>query len=123
MTSGNPYQAPRQKAQSPGGSFRWRTIPSALLLGFGGISLAAGLMATFIMAYASWTGSPLYEPGPTGFSREGIIGAAWSILAGISLLSSAAYWLRGRWVTAISIVLVVFAAGYGAMSVGILPGE
>jgi hypothetical protein len=84
--------------------FRWRIIAVALVATFGGLFLLAGVSSFFLMAYTTWRGGPLYAPGPSGFSKDGLFTGVWGICCGSVLIVSAIQWWKGRWRLALAII-------------------
>ncbi len=101
--------------------FRWRVYGAAPVGAIGALLLTAGLLVFFLMAYTTWTGKPMYEPGPSGFSREGFLVGFWGVNCGGMLLLAAALWWKGRWWSALAVVAACFAVGGIASACGMFP--
>lgn len=85
--------------------FRWRTLPVAFIGGMGAIYCAMGIGGFLLMAITSWTGEPLYEPGPPpGFSELGSTVAGFAVFCGGLLVLAAHQLWKWRWKTALGIL-------------------
>jgi hypothetical protein len=84
-------------------------------MGLGGVFLFV------VMLITAWTGEPLYSPGPSGLTREGLIVAAWSTGCGMALCGSSIEWWRGRWWTALSLIVGCVLAAQILRLTGIMP--
>lgn len=99
--------------------FRWRTIPVAVVGGFGLIYVAFGMFGLFLSAYSAIAGRPFFKPGPERAEAAifGVVAAsagAWLILAAVQLH-------KGQWLRAIVLIFVLIILGQAAIELGLLP--
>lgn len=108
-------------AESVRRRFRWRIIPAALVGTFGGIYLLGGASMIVVMAYTTWTGRPLYTPGPSGFDRVGFVMSLFLICLGGCLLAASRFLWKGRWLLALAFVGNCIAAATVLRLTGWIP--
>jgi hypothetical protein len=101
--------------------FRWRTLPVAFVCFIAFFFFIAGVFSFFVMTYTTWTGRPLYKPGPSGFSKEGLAVGIGGIVFGIWLFWTSSLWWRGRWWRAILMIAACIAAAQAGLATGLLP--
>lgn len=94
----------------------------ALIGTVGGLLLLGGVFAFLLMAYTTWTGQPLYSPGPSGYSKAGLFVGIWGICCGSCLIVSAVLWWKSRWWLALAIIGMCFAVAKILAVTGIAPG-
>jgi hypothetical protein len=109
------------KAISKARRFRWRTIPVAFVAVFGIFLFLSGLFAAFIMTYTTFTDAPLYSPGPSGYSKQGLSVCVWGMGCGCYLILCAIQWWKGRWRLALAMVAVCFLIAALLSVAGIAP--
>ena len=77
--------------------FRLRTIPVAIVGFFSLFFLGNGVFAFVVMAVTTWLERPLYEPGPSGFTRDGFAVGFGGLIFGAWLLGGAVALAKGKW--------------------------
>jgi len=95
----------------PTKSFRWRVVLAAFIGTMGVGCVVAAILGVLLMTLTSWTGKSLYEPGPQGFSKEGVVVCLWGLFGGGALVASAVQVWKGRWVWALLLFLLSIALG------------
>lgn len=103
-----------------GKRFRLRMIPVAI---FGFLSLfflGAAVFALVVMTITTWLGRPLYEPGPSGFARDGFAVVAGGLIIGTWLLAGVVAIARGRWLKAATLIGSCFIAVFIAQATGLI---
>jgi hypothetical protein len=93
----------------------------AIIGAIGGFLLLGGMFAFLTMAFAAWTGEPLYALGPLRYPRAGLFFGVWGICCGSSLIASAILWWKNRWWVAVAIIGACFVVAKILSAAGIAP--
>jgi hypothetical protein len=86
----------------------------------GAVLFLLGLFTFLVMGITEWTGKSLYSPGPMGLTRDGIIIAIWGINCGGALCVASILWFKGRWKSALAIIIGCIAVAQLLGATGII---
>jgi hypothetical protein len=114
----NPYEppkAPLETSQTRHG-FRWRLIPSALLVLFGTLLVLMTLISIVLEVVRSWI-----ITGGSGFFARTPLMLVMGTAGGLWIVSGAMFWKRRRWIAVVFLVVGYAVGCFAAMQMEAAP--